>query len=54
VTGVLFLLAILLSPLANLVPESGHGTGPGPRRLPDVHLVKDINVADIEDGLPAL
>ena len=37
VTGVLFLLAILLSPLAAHRPVAGDRAGPGPRRLPDVH-----------------
>jgi AGZA family xanthine/uracil permease-like MFS transporter len=54
VTGVLFLLAILLSPLAGLVP--GVATAPALVLVGYLMftLVKDINVADIEDGLPAL
>ena len=54
VTGVLFLLAIFLAPIAAIVPTRGDRTGPRPRRLPDVHQVKDIDVGDIEDGFPAL
>jgi AGZA family xanthine/uracil permease-like MFS transporter len=54
VTGALFLLAILLSPLAGLVP--GVATAPALVLVGYLMftLVKDINVADIEDGLPAL
>jgi len=54
VTGVLFLLAILLSPLAGLV--AGVATAPALVLVGYLMfvLVKDINVADIEDGLPAL
>jgi len=54
VTGVLFLVAILLSPLANLVP--GVATAPALVLVGYLMftLVKDINVADLEDGLPAL
>jgi len=47
VTGVLFLLAILLSPLAGLWPELQTAPAPGPGRLSDVRpWSKDINVAD--------
>jgi AGZA family xanthine/uracil permease-like MFS transporter len=54
VTGALFLVAILLSPLAGLVP--GVATAPALVLVGYLMftLVKDINVADIEDGLPAL
>jgi AGZA family xanthine/uracil permease-like MFS transporter len=54
VTGVLFLLAILLSPLQQLVP--GVATAPALVLVGYLMftLVKDINVADVEDGLPAL
>ena len=54
VTGVLFLIAILLSPLAGLV--AGVATAPALVLVGYLMftLVKDINVADIEDGLPAL
>jgi AGZA family xanthine/uracil permease-like MFS transporter len=54
VTGLLFLVAILLSPLANLVP--GVATAPALVLVGYLMftIVKDINVADLEDGLPAL
>ncbi len=54
VTGVLFLIAILLSPLAELVP--GVATAPALVLVGYLMfmIVKDINVAEIEDGLPAL
>ena len=54
VTGVLFLLAIFLSPIALLVP--GVATAPALVLVGYLMftLVKDIPVADIEDGLPAL
>jgi AGZA family xanthine/uracil permease-like MFS transporter len=54
VTGVLFLLAILLSPLALLVP----GVATAPALVLVGYLmftqVKDIDVTNVEDGLPAL
>jgi AGZA family xanthine/uracil permease-like MFS transporter len=54
VTGILFLVAIFLSPLANLVP--GVATAPALVLVGYLMftIVKDINVADVEDGLPAL
>jgi len=54
VTGVLFLVAILLSPLANLVPRVA--TAPALVLVGYLMftLIKDINVADLEYGLPAL
>ena len=54
VTGVLFLLAIFLSPIALLVP--GVATAPALVLVGYLMftLVKDIPVGDIEDGLPAL
>ena len=54
VTGVLFLLAIFLSPLANFIP--GVATAPALVLVGYLMfvIVKDINVAEIEDGLPAL
>jgi AGZA family xanthine/uracil permease-like MFS transporter len=54
VTGVLFLLAILLSPIAGIVPAQA--TAPALVLVGYLMftLVKDINVADFEDGLPAL
>ena len=55
VTGVLFLLAIFLTPLAVLVPFVGDGAGPGPRRLPDVHAWSRTSTSrDVEEGFPAL
>jgi AGZA family xanthine/uracil permease-like MFS transporter len=54
VTGVLFLVAILLAPLAGIIP----GVATAPALVLVGYLmftqVKDINVGDIEDGLPAL
>jgi AGZA family xanthine/uracil permease-like MFS transporter len=54
VTGVLFLLAIFLSPLAGIVPNQA--TAPALVLVGYLMftIVKDINVADVEDGLPAL
>ena len=54
VTGVLFLLAIFLSPIAGIVP----GVATAPALVLVGYLmfmqVRDIPVADLEDGLPAL
>jgi AGZA family xanthine/uracil permease-like MFS transporter len=54
VTGVLFLLAIVLAPLAGIIP----GVATAPALVLVGYLmftqVRDINVADLEDGLPAL
>jgi adenine/guanine/hypoxanthine permease len=54
VTGVLFLLAIFLSPLALIVPSAA--TAPALVLVGYLMftLIKDVNVADVEDGLPAL
>ena len=54
VTGVLFLLAVFLSPLAQIVPTQA--TAPALVLVGYLMftLIKDVNVADIEDGLPAL
>jgi len=54
VTGALFLLAIILSPLAQVVP--GQATAPALVLVGYLMftLIKDVNVADVEDGLPAL
>jgi AGZA family xanthine/uracil permease-like MFS transporter len=54
VTGVLFLLAIFLSPIATLIP--GVATAPALVLVGYLMftLVKDIPVSEIEDGLPAL
>jgi AGZA family xanthine/uracil permease-like MFS transporter len=54
VTGVLFLLAIILSPIAGLIPAQA--TAPALLLVGYLMftLVKDIHVNDIEEGLPAL
>jgi adenine/guanine/hypoxanthine permease len=54
VTGVLFLLAIFLSPIAGLIPAQA--TAPALVLVGYLMftLVRDIPVGDIEDGLPAL
>jgi AGZA family xanthine/uracil permease-like MFS transporter len=54
VTGVLFLLAILLSPIALIVPSAA--TAPALVLVGYLMftLIKDIPVSDVEDGLPAL
>jgi AGZA family xanthine/uracil permease-like MFS transporter len=54
VTGVLFLLAIFLSPLAQIVPLQA--TAPALVLVGYLMftLIKDIKVEDVEDGLPAL
>ena len=53
-TGVLFLLAIFLAPIAGIVP--GVATAPVLVLVGYLMftLVKDIPVGDVEDGLPAL
>jgi AGZA family xanthine/uracil permease-like MFS transporter len=54
VTGILFLLAIFLSPLAGIIPAQA--TAPALVLVGYLMftLIKDVNVADVEDGLPAL
>ncbi|HEX9044356.1 MAG TPA: NCS2 family permease [Candidatus Limnocylindrales bacterium] len=54
VTGVLFLLAVFLAPIAGIVPAQA--TAPALVLVGYLMftLVKDIPVADVEDGLPAL
>jgi AGZA family xanthine/uracil permease-like MFS transporter len=54
VTGVLFLLAIFLAPVAGIVP--GVATAPALVLVGYLMftLVRDIKVADVEDGIPAL
>jgi adenine/guanine/hypoxanthine permease len=54
VTGVLFLLAIVLAPLAGIIP--GYATAPALVLVGYLMFVqiKDIAVDNIEDGLPAL
>jgi AGZA family xanthine/uracil permease-like MFS transporter len=53
-TGVLFLIAILLAPLAGIIPSVA--TAPALVLVGYLMFtqVKDINVGDLEDGLPAL
>lgn len=54
ITGVLFLLAILLAPLTQLIPLQA--TAPALVLIGYLMftLIKDIKIDDIEDGLPAL
>jgi AGZA family xanthine/uracil permease-like MFS transporter len=54
VTGVLFLLAILLSPIAGLVPSQA--TAPVLILVGFLMftLIRDIDVTDVEEGIPAL
>jgi AGZA family xanthine/uracil permease-like MFS transporter len=54
VTGILFLLAVFLSPIAGFIPSQA--TAPALVLVGYLMftLVKDIPVGDIEDGLPAL
>jgi Permeases len=54
VTGVLFLAAILLAPVAGIVPPQA--TAPALVLVGYLMftLVSDINVRDVEDGIPAL
>jgi AGZA family xanthine/uracil permease-like MFS transporter len=54
VTGVLFLVAILLTPLAILVPYVATGPVLVFVGFLMVGLIKDIDFNDIEEGLPAL
>ncbi len=54
VTGVLFLLAIVLSPIAGIIPAAA--TAPALVLVGYLMFtqIKDIPVADVEDGIPAL
>jgi AGZA family xanthine/uracil permease-like MFS transporter len=54
VTGVLFLAAIFLSPLALIIPSQA--TAPALVLVGYLMftLIKDVNVDDVEDGIPAL
>jgi AGZA family xanthine/uracil permease-like MFS transporter len=54
VTGVLFLLAILLTPIAGIVPAQA--TAPALVLVGYLMftLIRDIPVATVDDGLPAL
>jgi AGZA family xanthine/uracil permease-like MFS transporter len=54
VTGVLFLIAILLTPIATLVPSVATGPVLVVVGYLMVQLIKDIDFADIEEGMPAL
>ena len=54
VTGVLFLLAILLTPIATLVPSVATGPVLVVVGYLMVQLIKDIDFSDIEEGMPAL
>ena len=54
VTGVLFLLAIFLSPLAGLIPNAATAPVLVIVGYLMFTLVKDIPVGDVEEGLPAL
>jgi AGZA family xanthine/uracil permease-like MFS transporter len=54
VTGVLFLLAIFVSPAAQLVPYQASGPVLVVVGFLMFTLVKDIDVSDVEEGLPAL
>ncbi|MGZ9160570.1 MAG: NCS2 family permease [Candidatus Limnocylindrales bacterium] len=54
VTGLLFLVAILLTPLAILVPYVATGPVLVFVGFLMVGLIKDIDFSDIEEGLPAL
>ncbi|MDH5244643.1 MAG: NCS2 family permease, partial [Chloroflexota bacterium] len=54
VTGVLFLLAIFLAPLAGIIPSQA--TSPALVLVGYLMFtqIKDIDVGDVENGLPAL
>jgi adenine/guanine/hypoxanthine permease len=54
VTGALFLLAVFLSPLAGIIPSQATAPALVVVGYLMFTLVKDINVADVEDGIPAL
>jgi AGZA family xanthine/uracil permease-like MFS transporter len=54
VTGILFLLAVFLSPLASLVPFSATAPVLIIVGYLMATLIRDIDFADIEEGLPAL
>ncbi len=54
VTGVLFLLAIFLTPLATLVPYAATAPVLVVVGFLMVGLIKDIDFSDIEEGMPAL
>jgi adenine/guanine/hypoxanthine permease len=54
VTGVLFILAVFLAPLAGIIPSQATAPALVVVGYLMFTLVKDINVADVEDGIPAL
>ena len=54
VTGVLFLLAVFLSPLAGIVPPQATAPALVVVGYLMFTLIRDIDVTDVEDGIPAL
>jgi adenine/guanine/hypoxanthine permease len=54
VTGILFLAAIFLSPLAAIIPSQATAPALVLVGYFMFTLIKDVNVADVEDGIPAL
>jgi AGZA family xanthine/uracil permease-like MFS transporter len=54
VTGVLFLLAVFVTPLAPMVPFAATGPVLVVVGYLMATLIKDINFADVEEGFPAL
>jgi AGZA family xanthine/uracil permease-like MFS transporter len=54
VTGILFLLAVFVTPLAEMVPFAATGPVLVVVGYLMATLIKDINFADVEEGLPAL
>ncbi len=54
VTGVLFLLAVLVTPLATMVPFAATGPVLVVVGYLMATLIKDIDFSDVEEGLPAL
>jgi AGZA family xanthine/uracil permease-like MFS transporter len=54
VTGVLFLLAVFVTPLAEMVPFAATGPVLVVVGYLMATLIKDINFADVEEGFPAL
>jgi AGZA family xanthine/uracil permease-like MFS transporter len=54
VTGVLFLLAVFVTPLAGMVPFAATGPVLVVVGYLMATLIKDINFADVEEGFPAL
>lgn len=54
VTGVLFLLAVFVTPLASMVPFAATGPVLVVVGYLMATLIKDIDFADVEEGLPAL